>query len=81
MDSLISPGLTTYASVQGQSYRMTGLLQGSVTDAQAQTALQQAGFSSLTYYAGDTLPPSDWPTENMPLVSTGESISEPLARG
>jgi hypothetical protein len=74
MDSLISPGLTTYASVQGQEYRMTGLLQGSVTDAQAQTALTQAGFSSLNYYAGDMLPPSDWPTENMPLVSTGESI-------
>jgi len=71
-DTLLSPGLSTYSTQQGAEYRIAGVVRGSLTDADAQTALQALGLASLTYYAANATLPSDWPVESLPALGTNE---------
>ncbi len=77
MDTLLSPSLLsgTYATVSGHRYRISGLVRGTLTDDQAANLLVGLGLSSLAYSGHGQPPPGPaWPTDNLPPLSSDESI-------
>jgi hypothetical protein len=72
-DTLLTPGLTTYATTYAQDYRISGIVNGTASAQDVQNALTLAGFSSLVYSEPPAAPPSaNWPAENLPALSSGE---------
>jgi len=63
MNKPISPGIWTYATKNGQRYRLFGLVRGNDSDSDAANALAIMGLASLTYYPQGSQLPSDWPTD------------------
>jgi hypothetical protein len=73
MDTLLTPGLSTYATTYGHDYRISGIVNGTANSQSVQNALSIAGFNSLVYSEPPSPAPSaSWPTEDLPALSQGE---------
>jgi hypothetical protein len=68
----IYPGFTTYATENGQRYRLFGLVRGNVTDSDAANMLAAMGLASVTFYPQGSHLPSDWPKDEPTLQPSSD---------
>ena len=79
MATKIDPGLTTYPTFKNHRYRLTALLRGAITDAEAAALLSANGFVVSSYWSQA---PGDWPQdEDVPPGAAGNAGGEMVGGG
>ena len=72
-NTALVPDVSSFPTVPGNTYRLSGSVRGSVTDADVANALQAAKLlSPLVWSLGSQVLPNDWPNSSPPPLLSGD---------
>lgn len=74
MDVTVNPGFTTYPTVPGHQYRLSGILRGQGSTSVILAALVSVGFTGVSVWPPTASLPMDWPSESTPAPADGEMV-------